>query len=65
MEMTIEKLRFIAKSAQLPISLETPIGKEEDSRLGDFIEADIENPEETPSEPVSYTHLTLPTSDLV
>ncbi|MAN18210.1 MAG: RNA polymerase sigma factor RpoD, partial [Synechococcus sp. EAC657] len=33
MEMTIEKLRFIAKSAQLPISLETPIGKEEDSRL--------------------------------
>ena len=34
MEMTIEKLRFIAKSAQLPISLETPIGKEEDSRLG-------------------------------
>jgi len=27
MEMTIEKLRFIAKSAQLPISLETPIGK--------------------------------------
>ena len=44
--MTIEKLRFIAKSAQLPISLETPIGKEEDSRLGDFIEADIENPEQ-------------------
>ena len=46
MEMTIEKLRFIAKSAQVPISLETPIGKEEDSRLGDFIEADIENPEQ-------------------
>ena len=46
MEMTIEKLRFIAKSAQLPISLETPIGKEEDSRLGDFIEANIENPEQ-------------------
>ena len=44
MEMTIEKLRFIAKSAQLPIS-ETPIGKEEDSTL-DFIEADIENPEQ-------------------
>ena len=75
--MTIEKLRFIAKSAQLPISLETPIGKEEDSRLGDFIEADIENPEQDVSKtllredlegvlatlsPVSYTHLTLPTS---
>ncbi|WP_218080610.1 RNA polymerase sigma factor RpoD [Anthocerotibacter panamensis] len=46
MEMTIEKLRFIAKSAQLPISLETPIGKEEDSRLGDFIEAEGEMPED-------------------
>lgn len=46
MEMTIEKLRFIAKSAQLPISLETPIGKEEDSRLGDFIESDNETPED-------------------
>ena len=46
MEMTIEKLRFIAKSAQLPISLETPIGKEEDSRLGDFIESGTENPDQ-------------------
>ena len=46
MEMTIEKLRFIAKSAQLPISLETPIGKEEDSQLGDFIESDGETPED-------------------
>ncbi|MFS8778203.1 RNA polymerase sigma factor RpoD [Synechococcus sp. W70.1] len=46
MEITIEKLRFIAKSAQLPISLETPIGKEEDSRLGDFIESEGETPEE-------------------
>ncbi|WP_430204088.1 RNA polymerase sigma factor RpoD [Planktothrix agardhii] len=46
MEMTIEKLRFIAKSAQLPISLETPIGKEEDSRLGNFIESDGETPED-------------------
>jgi RNA polymerase primary sigma factor len=46
MEMTIEKLRFIAKSAQLPISLETPIGKEEDSRLGDFIESEGETPED-------------------
>ncbi len=46
MEMTIEKLRFIAKSAQLPISLETPIGKEEDSRLGDFIESDGDTPDD-------------------
>ena len=32
------KLREIIKVAQEPLSLETPIGKEEDSRLGDFIE---------------------------
>ena len=38
MEVTIEKLREIVKVAQEPVSLETPIGKEEDSRLGDFIE---------------------------
>ncbi len=46
MDMTIEKLRFIAKSAQLPISLETPIDTEENSRLGDFIESDDETPED-------------------
>ena len=45
MEMTIEKLRS-SPECSMPISLETPIGKEEDSRLGDFIEADIENPEQ-------------------
>ena len=46
MDMSIEKLQCIAKWAQLPISLETPIGKEEDSRLGDFIEMDSDFPEE-------------------
>ena len=38
MGITINKLREIIKVAQEPLSLETPIGKEEDSRLGDFIE---------------------------
>ena len=38
MEMSPEKVREIAKVAQLPISLESPIGEEEDSHLGDFIE---------------------------
>jgi RNA polymerase primary sigma factor len=38
MAITINKLREIIKVAQEPLSLETPIGKEEDSRLGDFIE---------------------------
>jgi RNA polymerase primary sigma factor len=45
MEISISKLRDIVKVAQEPISLETPIGKEEDSRLGDFIEdRDAETP---------------------
>ena len=38
MELTIEKVRKILKIAKEPISLETPIGEEEDSYLGDFIE---------------------------
>lgn len=38
MNVSIPKLREIIKIAQEPLSLETPIGKEEDSRLGDFIE---------------------------
>ncbi len=38
MEITEDKVREILKTAQEPVSLETPIGKEEDSHLGDFIE---------------------------
>ena len=40
MEMTEEKVREIMKIAQDPVSLETPIGEEEDSHLGDFIPDD-------------------------
>ena len=45
MDMPVEKVRDILKSAQEPVSLETPIGEEEDSHLGDFI------PDEDASEP--------------
>jgi len=38
MDVSAEKVREIVKVAQLPISLESPIGEEEDSHLGDFIE---------------------------
>ncbi|MDP3936946.1 MAG: RNA polymerase sigma factor RpoD [Deltaproteobacteria bacterium] len=38
MEMPLEKVRTVLKIAKEPISLETPIGEEEDSHLGDFIE---------------------------
>ena len=40
MDLTVEKVREILKIAQEPVSLETPIGEEEDSHLGDFIEDD-------------------------
>jgi RNA polymerase primary sigma factor len=38
MEITVSRLREIVKMAQEPVSLETPVGKEDDSKLGDFIE---------------------------
>jgi len=38
MEMSLDKVRKVLKVAKEPISLETPIGEEEDSHLGDFIE---------------------------
>lgn len=49
-EMEIEegKVEDIRRIAQLPVSLETPIGEEEDSQLGDFIEdRDLPSPEES------------------
>ena len=45
MDMPVDKVRDILKIAQEPVSLETPIGEEEDSHLGDFI------PDEDASEP--------------
>ena len=45
MQLPVEKVRDILKIAQEPVSLETPIGEEEDSHLGDFI------PDEDASEP--------------
>ncbi len=45
MEITVARLREIVKMAQEPVSLETPVGKEDDSKLGDFIEdRDSETP---------------------
>lgn len=51
MNMNPEKVREIMKIAQDPISLETPVGEEEDSHIGDFIE-DQESP--APAEAASY-----------
>jgi RNA polymerase primary sigma factor len=45
MDIPVEKVREISKIAQEPVSLETPIGEEEDSHLGDFIpDEDIPSP---------------------
>ena len=54
MGMSVDKVREILKIAQDPVSLETPIGEEEDSHLGDFIE-DYDSP--APAETASYALL--------
>ena len=53
MDMPVEKVRDILKIAQEPVSLETPIGEEEDSHLGDFI------PDEDASEPSEAASFSL------
>ncbi len=54
MGLTEDRVREIQKIAQDPVSLETPIGEEEDSHLGDFLEDETT---ETPSDSVSSTML--------
>ncbi len=54
LEMTPDKVREIMKIAQDPVSLETPIGEEEDSHLGDFVE---DNDSPAPSDSASYSLL--------
>ena len=54
MKMPTERVREIIKIAQEPISLETPIGEEEDSHLGDFIE---DQDALAPAEAASFTML--------
>ena len=54
MEITVEKVMEIQKIAQDPVSLETPIGEEDDSHLGDFIQ-DEDSP--APQDSAAYTML--------
>lgn len=54
MEFTPEKVREIMKISQEPVSLQAPIGEEEDSHLGDFIE---DSNAEAPSDVASFTML--------
>jgi len=59
MNMPVDKVREILKIAQEPVSLETPIGEEEDSHLGDFI------PDQEASEPSEAASFTLLKEQLV
>ena len=59
LEMSVDKVREIMRVAQEPVSLETPIGEEEDSHLGDFI------PDEGASEPSEAASFTLLKEQLV
>lgn len=54
MDMSVEKVREILKIAQEPVSLETPIGEEEDSHLGDFIP---DNDAPAPAEAAAFSML--------
>ena len=54
MDMTAERVREIQKISQEPVSLETPIGEEEDSQLGDFIE---DNEAVVPPDAASFSML--------
>lgn len=54
LQMDVQRVEEIMKIAQEPVSLETPIGEEEDSHLGDFIQDDEAS---QPSEEASYTLL--------
>ena len=54
MNLDVEKVREIQKIAQEPVSLETPIGEEEDSHLGDFIPDDDA---QAPAEAATFTML--------
>ena len=54
MDMPVDKVRDILKIAQEPVSLETPIGEEEDSHLGDFIQDEDAS---EPSEAASFSLL--------
>jgi RNA polymerase primary sigma factor len=54
LDMSVEKVREIVRVAQEPVSLETPIGEEEDSHLGDFI-PDIDTP--APADEASHALL--------
>ena len=61
-DMPVDKVREIMRVAQEPVSLETPIGEEEDSHLGDFIP---DNDAPAPADAASHTMLREQLSDVL
>ena len=61
-DMPVDKVREIMRVAQEPVSLETPIGEEEDSHLGDFIP---DNDAPAPADPASHTMLREQLADVL
>ncbi|TQR46169.1 RNA polymerase sigma factor RpoD [Paenibacillus popilliae] len=62
MELSVEKVREIMKISQDPISLETPIGEEHDTKLGDFIE---DQDAQSPVESAAYESLKTQLGDVL
>jgi RNA polymerase primary sigma factor len=62
MELQVDKVRRVMKIAQEPISIETPVGEEDDSHLGDFIEDHLQ---ESPSEAVINLNLRAQTAHVL
>ena len=62
MSLSVDRVREIQKIAQEPVSLETPIGEEEDSHIGDFVEDDRLP---VPAEAAAFTMLTEQLNDVL
>ena len=62
MELPVHKVRRVMKIAQEPISIETPVGEEDDSHLGDFIE---DHEQESPAEAVINLNLRDQTAEVL
>lgn len=62
LDLPVDKVREIMRVAQEPVSLETPIGEEEDSHLGDFIPDDVAP---APADAASHTMLREQLSDVL
>ena len=62
LELTVQKVRKILRVAQEPVSLETPVGEEDDSHLGDFI---VDPKRASPSDQMIHVDLNEQTAEVL